>query len=106
MIGLLDGNNEVGGQAHITLRDIGTLTTTRFLLPIADRLESGAYLLYDGACGNRRYATGGREDRLISSIRLTARPQPLSALGTQSCNPKGAALHWVGTSPPTPAAHW
>lgn len=46
-------NNEEAGE-HWTPRDAVKLMAKLILLPIADRIESGTYLLYDGACG-----TGG-----------------------------------------------
>ena len=46
-------NNEAAGE-HWTPRDAVRLMAKLILLPVADRIESGTYLLYDGACG-----TGG-----------------------------------------------
>ncbi|HCS52198.1 MAG TPA: restriction endonuclease subunit S, partial [Planctomycetaceae bacterium] len=46
-------NNEEAGE-HWTPRDAVKLMANLILLPIADEIESGTYLLYDGACG-----TGG-----------------------------------------------
>jgi type I restriction enzyme M protein len=46
-------NNEEAGE-HWTPRDAVRLMAKLILLPIADQIESGTYLLYDGACG-----TGG-----------------------------------------------
>ena len=46
-------NNEEAGQ-HWTPRDAVTLMTKLVFLPVADEIQSGTYLLYDGACG-----TGG-----------------------------------------------
>ena len=46
-------NNEEAGE-HFTPRDVVKLMADLVLLPIADRIESGTYLLYDGAQG-----TGG-----------------------------------------------
>ena len=46
-------NNEEAGE-HWTPRDAVKLMARLILLPIADQIESGTYLLYDGACG-----TGG-----------------------------------------------
>ena len=46
-------NNEEAGE-HWTPRDAVRLMATLIFLPIADEIESGTYLLYDGACG-----TGG-----------------------------------------------
>ncbi len=46
-------NNEEAGE-HWTPRDAVRLMARLIFLPIADSIESGTYLLYDGACG-----TGG-----------------------------------------------
>ena len=46
-------NNEEAGE-HWTPRDAVKLMSRLIFLPIADEIESGTYLLYDGACG-----TGG-----------------------------------------------
>src|SRR4029077_15543691 len=46
-------NNEEAGE-HWTPRDVVRLMSRLVFLPIADQIESGTYLLYDGACG-----TGG-----------------------------------------------
>lgn len=46
-------NNEEAGE-HWTPRDAVRLMTRLMFLPIADQIESGTYLLYDGSCG-----TGG-----------------------------------------------
>ena len=46
-------NNEEAGE-HFTPRDAVKLMANLVFLPAADQIESGTYLLYDGACG-----TGG-----------------------------------------------
>ncbi|RMH36934.1 MAG: SAM-dependent DNA methyltransferase [Nitrospirae bacterium] len=46
-------NNEEAGE-HWTPRDAVKLMANLLFLPIAEKIESGTYLLYDGACG-----TGG-----------------------------------------------
>lgn len=46
-------NNEEAGE-HFTPRDVVTLMADLIFLPIADQIQSGTYLVYDGACG-----TGG-----------------------------------------------
>ena len=46
-------NNEEAGE-HWTPRDAVKLMARLIFLPIAEKIESGTYLLYDGACG-----TGG-----------------------------------------------
>jgi type I restriction enzyme M protein len=46
-------SNEEAGE-HFTPRDVVKLMANLIFLPIADKIESGTYLVYDGACG-----TGG-----------------------------------------------
>ena len=46
-------NNEEAGE-HWTPRDAVTLMARLVLLPVAEQIDSGTYLVYDGACG-----TGG-----------------------------------------------
>ena len=46
-------NNEEAGE-HWTPRNAVTLMAKLVLLPVADQIDSGTYLVYDGACG-----TGG-----------------------------------------------
>jgi len=56
-------NNEEAGE-HWTPRDAVALMAKLIFLPVADEIESGTYLIYDGACG-----TGGMltvaEDTLL-----------------------------------------
>ncbi len=46
-------NNEEAGE-HFTPRDVVNLMAKLLFLPVADQIQSGTYLLYDGSCG-----TGG-----------------------------------------------
>ncbi|MDR1462025.1 MAG: type I restriction-modification system subunit M [Azoarcus sp.] len=46
-------NNEEAGE-HFTPRDVVKLMAKLLFLPVAERIQSGAYTLYDGSCG-----TGG-----------------------------------------------
>lgn len=48
-----DEDNEEAGE-HFTPRDVVDLMAQLVFLPVADQIESGTYLVYDGACG-----TGG-----------------------------------------------
>ena len=48
-----EDNNEEAGE-HWTPRDAVTLMAKLVFVPIADQIDSGTYLMYDGACG-----TGG-----------------------------------------------
>ncbi len=56
-------NNEEAGE-HFTPRDVVKLMANLIFVPIAEKIESGTYLVYDGACG-----TGGMltvaEERLV-----------------------------------------
>jgi type I restriction enzyme M protein len=47
-------DNNVGAGEHFTPRDVINLMADIIFLPIADKIESSTYLVYDGACG-----TGG-----------------------------------------------
>jgi type I restriction enzyme M protein len=53
-------NNEEAGE-HWTPRDAVKLMAKLIFLPIADQIESGTYLLYDGACGTGGMLTVGEE---------------------------------------------
>jgi type I restriction enzyme M protein len=59
-------NNEEAGE-HWTPRDAVKLMAKLILLPVADEIESGTYLLYDGACG-----TGG----MLTVPRFGLQPLP------------------------------
>lgn len=61
-------NNEEAGE-HWTPRDAVKLMAKLIFLPISDQIESGTYLVYDGACG-----TGGM---------LTVAEETLQDLATQ-----------------------
>ena len=54
-------NNEEAGE-HWTPRDAVKLMAQLIFVPIADQIESGTYLLYDGACGTGGMLTVGRRD--------------------------------------------
>jgi type I restriction enzyme M protein len=53
-------NNEEAGE-HWTPRDAVKLMANLIFLPIGDKIESGTYLLYDGACGTGGMLTVGEE---------------------------------------------
>lgn len=72
-------NNEEAGE-HWTPRDAVKLMAKLILLPIANDIESGTYLLYDAACG-----TGGM---------LTVAEETLQELATQ--HGKQVATHLYG----------
>jgi type I restriction enzyme M protein len=72
-------NNEEAGE-HFTPRDVIKLMANLIFKPIADKIESGTYLVYDGACG-----TGGM---------LTVAEATLKELGAY--HNKEVAIHLYG----------
>jgi len=72
-------NNEEAGE-HWTPRDAVKLMANLIFLPVVDAIESGTYLLYDGACG-----TGGM---------LTVAEETLQELAGQ--HGKGVSTHLFG----------
>lgn len=82
-------NNEEAGE-HFTPRDVVKLMADLVLQPIADRIESGTYLLYDGACG-----TGGMltvsEERLLDLAREHGKEVSIHLFG-QEVNPETYAI--------------
>lgn len=72
-------NNEEAGE-HFTPRDVVKLMANLIFLPIADKIESGTYLVYDGACG-----TGGM---------LTVAEETLAQLAKN--HGKEVAIHLYG----------
>ena len=55
-----EANNEEAGE-HWTPRDAVKLMAKLIFVPIADQIQSGTYLLYDGACGTGGMLTVGEE---------------------------------------------
>ena len=82
-------NNEEAGE-HFTPRDAVVLMARLAFLPVADRLESGTYLLYDGACG-----TGGMlsvaEDALQELAKEKGKEVSVHFFG-QEINPETFAI--------------
>ena len=74
-----EDNNEEAGQ-HWTPRDAVKLMASLMFLPVADKIESGTYLLYDCACG-----TGGM---------LTVAEETLQQIAT--AHGKKVATHLYG----------
>ena len=72
-------NNEEAGE-HFTPRDVVRLMADLVYHPIADQIESGTYLVYDGACG-----TGGM---------LTVAEEHLAELASE--HSKEASIHLFG----------
>lgn len=72
-------NNEEAGE-HFTPRDVVQLMAKLLFLPVADRIESSTYSLYDGSCG-----TGGM---------LTVAEEALQELAEQ--HGKEVSIHLFG----------
>jgi len=72
-------NNEEAGE-HFTPRDVVKLMAKLLFLPVAERIQSGTYLLYDGSCG-----TGGM---------LTVAEETLQELADDHC--KEVSIHLYG----------
>jgi len=83
-------NNEEAGE-HFTPRDVIYLMADLIFLPIADSIESGTYLVYDGACG-----TGGMltiaEERLLSLAQAHNKEVSIHLYG-QEVNPETYAIN-------------
>jgi type I restriction enzyme M protein len=83
-------NNEEAGE-HFTPRDVIYLMADLIFLPIADSIESGTYLVYDGACG-----TGGMltiaEERLLSLAQTHNKEVSIHLYG-QEVNPETYAIN-------------
>ena len=72
-------NNEEAGE-HFTPRDVVELMSYLIFMPIADDIQSGTYLVYDGACG-----TGGM---------LTVAEETVTRLATE--HGKEVSVHLYG----------
>ena len=82
-------NNEEAGE-HWTPRDAVRLMAKLIFLPVADQIESGTYLLYDGACG-----TGGMLTVAEDTLRQLAEDhgkQVTTHLYGQDINPETYAI--------------
>src|SRR3990167_6434852 len=77
-----EANNEEAGE-HWTPRDAVKLMAKLIFLPIAEKIESGTYLLYDGACG-----TGGMltvaEDTLLQLAKEHGKEVAIHLYGQES----------------------
>ena len=56
-------NNEEAGE-HFTPRDVVTLMAKLLFLPVADKIQSSTYSLYDGCCGTGGMLTVAEEELL------------------------------------------
>ena len=82
-------NNEEAGE-HFTPRDVVRLMAGLVFLPVASEVESGTYLLYDGACGTGGMLTIG-EDRLRELAQERGRDVSIHLYG-QEVNPETYAI--------------
>jgi type I restriction enzyme M protein len=82
-------NNEEAGE-HFTPRDIVQLMADVIFLPIADKIESGTYLVYDGACGSGGMLTLAEER--LKQLAHKARKQVSIHLYGQEIQPETYAI--------------
>ncbi len=82
-------NNEEAGE-HWTPRDAVKLMANLIFLPVADRIESGTYLLYDGAVGTGGMLTVGEET--LQEIARTHGKQVATHLYGQEINAETYAI--------------
>ncbi len=82
-------NNEEAGE-HWTPRDAVKLMAKLIFLPIADRIESGTYLLYDGACGTGGMLTVAEET--LQQLAKEHRKQVATHLYGQEINSETYAI--------------
>jgi type I restriction enzyme M protein len=82
-------NNEEAGE-HWTPRDAVKLMAKLIFLPIADRIESGTYLLYDGACGTGGMLTVAEET--LQQLAKEHRKQVATHLYGQEINAETYAI--------------
>ena len=75
-------NNEEAGE-HFTPRDVVKLMAKLIFLPVAEKIESGTYLVYDGTCG-----TGGMltvaEDTLLQLAKEHGKEVAIHLYGQES----------------------
>lgn len=75
-------NNEEAGE-HFTPRDVVKLMANLIFMPVADKIDSGTYLVYDGACG-----TGGMltvaEETLLNLARTHNKEVAIHLYGQES----------------------
>ena len=82
-------NNEEAGE-HWTPRDAVQLMAKLVFLPIADEIESGTYLLYDGACGTGGMLTVAEET--LQKLAAERGKQVSTHLFGQEINPETHAI--------------
>ena len=82
-------NNEEAGE-HWTPRDAVKLMAKLIFLPIAEKIESGTYLLYDGACGTGGMLTVAEET--LQELAKEHRKQVATHLYGQEINSETYAI--------------
>ena len=82
-------NNEEAGE-HWTPRDAVKLMANLLFMPVADRIESGSYLLYDGALGTGGMLTVAEET--LQEIALAHGKQVATHLYGQEINSETYAI--------------
>ncbi|MBI5074748.1 MAG: SAM-dependent DNA methyltransferase [Nitrospirae bacterium] len=82
-------NNEEAGE-HWTPRDAVKLMANLIFLPIADKIQSGSYLFYDGVCGTGGMLTEGEET--FQSLAVKHGKQVITHLYGQEINPETYAI--------------
>jgi type I restriction enzyme M protein len=84
-----EDNNEEAGE-HWTPRDAVRLMANLVFLPTADAIQSGSYLLYDGACGTGGMLTVAEETLL--SLASARGQEVIPHLYGQEINPETFAI--------------
>jgi type I restriction enzyme M protein len=82
-------NNEEAGE-HWTPRDAVKLMANLIFLPIADKIESGSYLMYDGAAGTGGMLTVAEET--LKALSSKTGKQVIAHLYGQEINPETYAI--------------
>lgn len=84
-----EDNNEEAGE-HWTPRDAVTLMANLIFGPVADRIQSGSYLLYDAACGTGGMLTVAEET--LGKLAEKLGKQVTTHLYGQEINPETYAI--------------
>ena len=84
-----EDNNEEAGE-HWTPRDAVRLMANLIFLPVADRIKSGGYLLYDCACGTGGMLTVAEET--LQKLATERKQQITTHLYGQEINPETYAI--------------
>ncbi len=82
-------NNEEAGE-HFTPRDVVKLMANMIFLPVAGKIESGTYLVYDGACGTGGMLTVAEES--LAELAKKHKKEVSIHLFGQEINPETYAI--------------